>query len=298
MKDCPDSYQNQEKGINFVKTTLFTGNQDTEMQVFFNECLYSAVLDSGCSATVAGEDWLKNYLDSLNQEELAEVEKEESDTIFKLGGGRCLISKGRWIIPCTIAGVKCRIATDIVDSDIPLLLSKSSMKEAKVKLDLENDCASIFGRQVDLQCTSSGHYCVPLQQSDVVIDESFSVLLCNDSDDSTFKQKQVEKLHKQFAHPTSDRLKALMKDAGIKDSKCLELVDLVSENCQVCKRFIRTPARPVVSLPISNEFNEAVAMDLKVWKPGIYFLHLITWQQDLALHLSSETRIQKQSYNK
>ena len=129
-------------------------------------------------------------MDSVNQEELAEVEKEQSDTIFKFSGRRRLISKGRWIIPCTIAGVKCRIATDIVDSDTPLLLSKSSMKEAKVKLDLENDCASIFGRQVDLKCTSSGHYCVPLQQSDVVTDESFSVLLYNDSDDSTFKQSK------------------------------------------------------------------------------------------------------------
>ena len=34
--------------------------------------------------------------------------------------------------------------------------------------------------------------CVPLQQSDVLTDESFSVLLCNDSEDRTFKQKQVE----------------------------------------------------------------------------------------------------------
>ena len=118
------------------------------MQVFFNQCLYSAVLDSGCSATITGDDWLKNYLDSLNQEELAEVEKEKSDTIFKFSGGRHLISKGRWILPCTIARVKCRIATDIVDSDIPLLLSKNSMKEAKVKLDLENYCASIFGRNI------------------------------------------------------------------------------------------------------------------------------------------------------
>ena len=107
--------------------------------------------------------------------------------------------------------------------------------------------------------------------------------MCNDSDDSTFKQKQVEKLHKQFAHPTSDRLKALMKDAGIKDSKCLELVDLVSENCQVCKRLKRTPARPVVSLPIATEFNEVVAIDLKVWKPGIYFLHLIDMAKKFSL---------------
>ena len=95
-------------------------------------------------------------MDSLNQEELAEVEKEESDTVFKFGGGRRLISKGRWTIPRTIASVKCRIATDIVDSVVPLLLSKSSMKEAKVKPNLKNDHASIFGKQVDLQCTSSG----------------------------------------------------------------------------------------------------------------------------------------------
>ena len=59
-------------------------------------------------------------------------------------------------------------------------------------------------------------------------------------------------------------------------------VNLKSKNCQVCKRSKRTPARPVVSLPIATEFNEAVAMDLKVWKPGIYFLHLI----DMATRFS------------
>ena len=76
VKDCPDSYQNQEKGINFVKITFFTGNQDKEMQVFFNACLYSADLDSGWSANVAWEDWLKNYLDSQSQEELAKLKRK------------------------------------------------------------------------------------------------------------------------------------------------------------------------------------------------------------------------------
>ena len=68
----------------------------------------------------------------------------------------------------------------------------------------------------------------------MLIDESFRVISCNsDFEDSTFKQKQVEKLHKQFTHPKSDRLKALVKHAGIKEGKCLELLDLASENCQV-----------------------------------------------------------------
>ena len=31
---------------------------------------------------------------------------------------------------------------------IPLLLSKSAMKEAKMKLDLENDSAMIFGKYI------------------------------------------------------------------------------------------------------------------------------------------------------
>ena len=42
--------------------------------------------------------------------------------------------------------------TDVVESDMPL--SKDSMKAAKVKLDLENDSAAIFGHEIDLQCTS------------------------------------------------------------------------------------------------------------------------------------------------
>ena len=132
----------------------------------------------------------------------------------------------------------------------------------------------------------------------MLFDESFDVLLCNDSEDNTFKQNQVQKLHKQFAHPTSDRLKALIKDDGIKGSNCLELVDLVSENCQVCKRFKRTAVRPVVSLPIATEFNEVVAMDLKIWKNGIYFLHLINMATRFNIASVIRKRIQKQSYNK
>ena len=39
---------------------------------------------------------------------------------------------------------------DAVSSDIPLLLSKKSMGEAKIKLDLENSIPAIFGQQITL----------------------------------------------------------------------------------------------------------------------------------------------------
>ena len=46
--------------------------------------------------------------------------------------------------PCNLAGKSIVIRADVVDSDIPLLLSKDSMKKAKIKLDLENDQAEFF----------------------------------------------------------------------------------------------------------------------------------------------------------
>ena len=44
--------------------------------------------------------------------------------------------------------------------------------------------------------------------------------------------------------------------------------------CQTCKLYVKTPARPVVSMPLASSFNEKVALGLKSWK-GKYILHLI-----------------------
>ncbi|PIK34739.1 hypothetical protein BSL78_28435 [Apostichopus japonicus] len=43
---------------------------------------------------------------------------------------------------------------------------------------------------------------------------------------------------------------------------------------EVCKRFKKTPSRPVVCLPLAKEFNDVVAMDLKKFG-DVYFLHFI-----------------------
>lgn len=281
IRECPDSYENMaRKGME--KAVLFTGNHAQEMQVLVTEAINSAVLDSACSSTVAGEGWTKCYLDSLSPENAAQVIHSDSDTVFRFGGGRCLKSKEKITFPCMIAGVNCEVSTDVVESDIPLLLSKSSMKKAKMKLDLENDSASIFGKQVDLQCTSSGHYCVSLEQPPTPVDTAVDVLVSTIQKTPMEKRRVIDKLHKQFAHPTSHRLKALLRDAGVEDDEYYRHIEEVADDCQVCKQYKKTPARPVVGLPVATEFNEVVAMDLKEWKKGVYFLHLI----DMATRFS------------
>ena len=85
----------------------------------------------------------------------------------------------------------------------------------------------------------------------------------------------IHKLHRQFAHPSAKNLKALMRNADTFDSDCEEIIHSISEKCEVCKRFKRTPCCPVVRLPLATKFNQVVAMDLKQFRPGIYSLHFI-----------------------
>ena len=86
---------------------------------------------------------------------------------------------------------------------------------------------------------------------------------------------KIPKVHKQLAHPVSHRLKSMLRGAGVRDHKLLDLVDIVTNECGTCKQFSRPPACPLVGLPTAHEFNQVVATDFKVFKPGLYFLHII-----------------------
>ena len=60
------------------------------------------------------------------------------------------------------------------------------------------------------------------------------------------------------------------------DKETLEMIESVTENCVVCKRFKKTPARPAVELPLASHFNDAVAMDLKrLSNYDCYIIHFI-----------------------
>ena len=87
-------------------------------------------------------------------------------------------------------------------------------------------------------------------------------------------RKSAVKLHKQFGHPSKDKLLGLIKNAGITDGDFKKEIIKVSDNCESCLLYRKPPARPVVSLPLATRFNETVSMDLKKYK-DFYFLTLV-----------------------
>ena len=87
-------------------------------------------------------------------------------------------------------------------------------------------------------------------------------------------RKVAIKLHKQFAHPTAEKLVNLLRKAKASSKNLEKEIRSVTDGCEICIRFRRNPSRPVVALPMASKFNEAIAIDLKSYE-GRYFLVVI-----------------------
>ena len=83
--------------------------------------------------------------------------------------------------------------------------------------------------------------------------------VCMSMEDKSCEEKFtiVTKLHRQFAHPSAKKLKALLKNAEHLDDEVSQMVDNISVECERCKRYKKTSPTPVVSLPLATRFKKS-----------------------------------------
>ena len=79
-------------------------------------------------------------------------------------------------------------------------------------------------------------------------------------------------LHRQFGHPSSEKLIKLIRNAKTCDKLLEQEIINITQNCLHCLQYKRAPPRPIVSLPLSTTFNETVSMDLKMWNRYIFLV--------------------------
>ena len=151
-----------------IQMSLFVGYandknvRQTKIACLVEESRSCGILDTGCSTTVSGQQWLDDYLSNLCDEELAMVREEKSSCTFTFGDGETYRSTRRVIFPCWIGVVRSELSTDVVECNLPLLISKQSMKKGKMVLDFGEDSVKIRNKWVKLMVASSGHYMLPL----------------------------------------------------------------------------------------------------------------------------------------
>ena len=173
VRDCPSAPKRsrkrafkQEEDFDKIHFNMFVGctsnDSNRSLSDLVNESRGYAILDSGCTNTVCGEDWLQNFIDNLSFDEREKMVISHSDQKFTFGDGRSITSKKKVNIPCWLGGKRGTLTTDVVDNNIPLLLSRRSMKRIGMVLDFKNDIVRINDRAMKLKVTNTGHYALPL----------------------------------------------------------------------------------------------------------------------------------------
>ena len=229
-------------------------------------------MDCGASKTECGKEW--QYLNNLSDTDQSKVLFGESNHIYRFGDGRKVNTLHSVKIPAIVGIHNFEIETDVVDNDIPLLFSKSSMKRANMKLNFQNDTINIFNENIPLITTSSGHYAIPITKAKQLInnlnrESDMSITLAMTNKDN---HNIALKLHRQFALPSQEKLLQLMKNAGkpwCGNQNLVEEIKNVSNNCPTCNKYKKVPPRPVVGSPMATEFQETVGMDLKFYDSKI-----------------------------
>ena len=251
---------------------LFTGYNKSKISELSVEAAGGAILDSACSSNVAGLHWYDNFLSLINARE-KDIIKSKSSKHFRFGDGPPIESVFQVKLPAEYGGKRVMMDVDIVKADIPFLLSKNEMKKQNMILDLTNDCVMINGKSIFLEEADSGHYILPLINNCEKVKTNTVYFLGVYSEGKTTRQI-LDKLHKQFGHPTVRRLRNLIIDAKLWKAEYLGILEDINAKCKVCHTYKKTPMRSVVSLRMGDFFNDVIVMDLKQIKSG-YILHII-----------------------
>ena len=161
-----------EEKPNKAYLTLLVSQNETPAECLMNgqpdlgplvhETLACAVIDSGCTKTVVGRNWVNYYYDTLDDKQKKLMITEKCSTPFKFGDGKEIMSKEKVKIPGRIGKNNILIESNIVECELPLLMSKPSLKKAGAVIDFQNDKMLFNGESVELFETKSGHYAIPI----------------------------------------------------------------------------------------------------------------------------------------
>lgn len=238
-----------------------------------------ALIDCACPNTVAGVVWTKQFISQLSEDQKLKVEVTESQRVYKFGGGERRPSKCLVRLPCSVAGSNVKIATEVVDADLPLLIGNSSLKKAGAVLHIATSKVELLGKLIPMEETPSGHFSiivgVPKPESNADAE------LCLVVQTEEMSEASLQKLHHYWGHTSVDKLTKLIQGAGKLCDQTKQRLAQIKSQCKSCQLYRNRIPPPAVSIPRATKPNEIVSVDLKEWSTGkhryiIYFVDLFS----------------------
>lgn len=266
-----DKQKPESSDVSKVVFTFF-GNS---MMSLSEECKLHGILDIGCIHTVAGSRWLQRLRHS-NVVNIIDV--KPTMRWFQFGTGNPTQSIKTVQIQISSIAIDTYLNVDIIDGDLPLLISKESMKGLRMNIDMTCNNVEVHVPHLKevllIKCkeAATGHMMFPLS-CDWNMQHLTFVSLGKINTMEQLKQKYM-KLHKQFNHCNKAKLSQMIKQAFPElDMDMLKQIENEFK-CDVCDRHGPQKHKPIVSFEPEPYFNKHLALDL-MFVNDIPILHVI-----------------------
>ena len=122
---------------------------------------------------MSGKAWLDSYLNTLTEKDAWIVVEKNYSSSFSFKDGNSETANKSVTIPARIGNEDIMIKTDVIENDLPLLLSKEAMKKSDVKIDFARDKVNLLSQNVDIVFTSSGHYAISISRTEQLFDHFY-----------------------------------------------------------------------------------------------------------------------------
>ena len=267
--------------VNFFESEFALDDNDESLLYLMGETVNKALLDTGASSTVCGDKWFSVFKESLTPEERSLIETYPCEKTFRFGDGDSVLSDQKKRIPITMCGKEITLDVFVVKNDIPLLLSRETMKKMKMTIDNEHDKIYALGGESDLIITKTGHMVIPIarvaEKSNMQLDQSKDLQQLTYLVDVKDSNRCAEHLHKYFAHGSTKKIGQFIKTMELEnEGEILEALENVQKSCDFCKRHkSREIPHRKVAIPQGNQFNDLMAMDLKKLNCDKWIVHFI-----------------------
>ena len=174
--------------------------------MFENEIENRMLIDSGCPEMVCGSAWLKAYESSCGRT-FQEAGKED---YFRLGNETFKTTK-TIKVPFKIGKLEETIDVGVVEANIPMLLSKSKLKEWGARIDFQDNTMYIrkTSETIKLKETEQGHLTFPMAKNIKDNVDEFVKHIHIVRMKKKYGMKDLKKIHRIFGHPTPEKVAKL-----------------------------------------------------------------------------------------
>jgi Reverse transcriptase (RNA-dependent DNA polymerase) len=226
-------------------------------------------VDTGAERTCMGLEQARAYC----RERGTRFDLVRSNRRFRFADSTLPALGSMGIVLAAPDGSSLQFQVDVVDAGIPLLLGLDFL-----------DHHGLYAQTVDnILVSARSGWTLPLVRRGGHVFVNFHASVC-------YNRAEVRKLHRQFHHPSVNKLRDVLcrADPSARPAELQNLLQEIKDNCVTCQQFAPRPLSFRVSLPDACVFNTKVAVDLMFLpRPGCARKQPVLHVIDMGTHFGA-----------